>query len=113
MLAQRKKLACLPTWLHSDVVPDGRIRRQLRMHESVLLFKMKAGPCTRSYRLDRQLLEIKSTDIGSHRLVCVHLIGAHRARTRVLKKRSNREKPEGEPKRGQAAQRQKWQWHWQ
>ena len=44
---------------------------------------MKAGSCTLGCRLDRELLEIKSADEGSHMLVCVHLMAVDRARTRV------------------------------
>ena len=36
--AWKHALLCLPTWLHSDAVPDGRIGRQHRKHEFFFFF---------------------------------------------------------------------------
>ena len=59
------------------------------MHE---FFFIKAGSCTRGCRLDRQVLESASSDERPHNLVCVHLMGAHRARTRVRTEEARQQK---------------------
>ena len=45
-------------------------------------------------------LEIKSTDEGSHMLVCVHLMAVHRARTRVQTEEAGQQRKVGRSSSG-------------
>ena len=88
MFSHMVAFQCCARWKNRTTESDARV------------FFLTPGLCTRSCRLDREFLEIKSTDKRSHMLVCVHLMAVHRPRTRAPTEEARQQRKVGRSSSG-------------